>query len=117
MHSANALRLDGQTAYFHSSEAMGEVPDASIRMCFTSPPYWDLKNYGHEGQIGQESYEKYLDRLCVVWEECNRVIAPNGLMFINVGNRRSKNRYYPIGWDIYRSLIERKSGWKLLENF
>lgn len=115
--SVESLKVGRQTAYFASSEAMEEVPDASVRMAFTSPPYWDLKDYDHPGQIGQEPYEDYLVRLNRVWDECYRVTAPNGMLFVNVGNRRVKKEFFPLGWDIYRKMKELGSPWKLIENF
>jgi DNA modification methylase len=55
----------------------------SIDLIVTSPPYWNLVDYGFEGQIGQTSYEEYLDDLTQVWMECFRILAPNGKLCIN----------------------------------
>ena len=115
--SIPSLHDGSQTAYFGSSEDMQEVPEGTVRLAFTSPPYWDLKDYQHPGQIGQEPYEAYLARMNRVWDECYRVTASNGLLFINVGNRRVKKEFYPLGMDIYRKMRELGSKWRLLENF
>ena len=77
--------------YFKTSEKMQEISDKEIDLIVTSPPYWDLKNYFKKGQIGQETYEKYLERLKTVWKECFRILKSDGNMFINV-NTRTKNK-------------------------
>ena len=48
----------------------------------TSPPYWNVVDYGIDGQIGQTSYEGYLEELMCVWRETLRVLIPNGKLAI-----------------------------------
>jgi len=56
------------------SRQMKEVPDESVHLIITSPPYWQLKDYGDERQIGfHDSYEEYINNLDLVWNECHRV--------------------------------------------
>ena len=98
------LLVGNQQVFFASSEDMPFVEDGTIDFIMTSPPYWNLKDYGHPGQIGASSYEEYLERLGAVWEECYRVAAPNSVMVINVGNRRHAKKFYPIGMDIAQSM-------------
>ena len=66
-----------------SRTKLARVPESSVRLIVTSPPYWDLVDYGVDAQIGQSSYQEYLDDLLVVWKECERVLAPNGKLCIN----------------------------------
>ena len=66
-----------------SRDVLRQVPDASIRLIITSPPYWDLVDYGVPGQIGQSSYDEYLNQLLDVWLECERILLPNGKLCIN----------------------------------
>jgi len=72
--------------YWSSSEEMTEVEDGSVQSVITSPPYWDLKDYGHEEQIGtsDESYERYQDRLDEVWSECYDALRDDGTMWVVV---------------------------------
>lgn len=65
---------------------MEEVDDCSIQSIITSPPYWNLKDYGHEEQIGtaDESYELYHDRMQRVWSECYDKLASSGTMWVVV---------------------------------
>jgi DNA modification methylase len=99
-----------QQVFFTSSEDLvGLVPDDSVDFLVTSPPYWNLKDYGHDGQIGDSSYDEYLERMNAVWSECYRVATDDAVLVINVGNRRHKKQFYPIGMDI----AQRMKGWKL----
>lgn len=63
------------------------LPDASVQCCVTSPPYWGLRDYGAEGQIGQESTpEEYVARLVAVFREVRRVLADDGVLWLNLGD-------------------------------
>ena len=88
---SNTNDFTGADVYFKSSEVMKEIEKNTIALMVTSPPYWDLKNYFKEGQIGQESYEEYLARLNKIWEETYRVLKNDGSMWINI-NTRTKNK-------------------------
>lgn len=105
------LEVADQTVYFKSSETIDEVDDADL--VITSPPYWNLKDYGHENQIGHdEAYEAYLDRLQTVWDACYEATHEDAIMVVNIGDRRHEKTFYPIGMDIYN----RMDNWKLLDN-
>lgn len=60
-----------------------QIPSESIGLIVTSPPYWDVVDYGVEGQIGPGSYEHFLHGLHDVWIEAARVLIPNGKIAIN----------------------------------
>ena len=71
------------------SSNMKEIKDDSISLIITSPPYFDLKDYNSKrkskNQIGSpNSYEDYLERLGKVWQECIRVLIPDGKLCINI---------------------------------
>jgi site-specific DNA-methyltransferase (adenine-specific) len=72
--------------YNHDSSDMSMIPDESVNLIITSPPYWTLKDYDVEGQIGKgsSSYDYYLGELNKVWNECVRVLAPDGKICINI---------------------------------
>ncbi len=91
------IETDVRTKYeviFDSSENMKPIKDNSVSLVVTSPPYWDLKNYFKSGQIGQESYDKYLERMKNVWKECSRILKDDGSIWININIRVKDN--YPI---------------------
>jgi site-specific DNA-methyltransferase (cytosine-N4-specific) len=75
---------------------MSEVPDESVHLIVTSPPYYNIKDYSKDGhqknkiakkepkQIGDiQDYHKYIDEMLIVWRECERVLKPNGKLVIN----------------------------------
>ena len=67
---------------------MSLIPDKSVQLVITSPPYWQLKDYGDKDQIGfNDSYEDYINNLNLVWQECNRVLANGCKLCINIGDQ------------------------------
>ncbi|MEM8615332.1 MAG: site-specific DNA-methyltransferase [Pseudomonadota bacterium] len=66
---------------------MRELPDDSIHCCVTSPPYWGLRDYGVEGQLGLErSLAEHIDKMVEVFEEVRRVLRPDGTLWLNYGD-------------------------------
>jgi len=74
---------------------MRELDDGSVHLVVTSPPYWQLKDYGAPGQIGfDDSYEDYINGLGLVWSECIRALHPGCRMCINIGDQFARSAYY-----------------------
>jgi site-specific DNA-methyltransferase (adenine-specific) len=74
---------------------MNLLPDKSVHLALTSPPYWQLKDYGEENQIGfHQSYESYINNLNLVWNECYRVLHPGCRLCINIGDQFARAVYY-----------------------
>ncbi len=82
--------------FFSDSRNMKELPDNSVQLIVTSPPYFNIKDYSKDGyqqaqkgekktgQIGDiAKYEDYINELLLVWKECERVLKPNGKLAIN----------------------------------
>ncbi len=77
------------------SRRMDEVKDSSVHLVVTSPPYWQLKDYGSNDQIGfNDTYEDYINNLNLVWKECHRVLHPGCRMAINIGDQFARSVYY-----------------------
>lgn len=85
------------SVFYKSSDTMAEVPDNSVDLIVTSPPYFNVKDYSKDGYQNQkhseshetdmgayESFEQYLENLLKVWKACERVLKPNGKLCINV---------------------------------
>lgn len=94
---------------FGDSRKLSEIPDKSVQLIITSPPYWQLKDYGSEDQIGfNNSYEEYINNLNLVWKECNRVLSDGCRLCINIGDQFARSVYYgrykviPIRTEIIR---------------
>jgi site-specific DNA-methyltransferase (cytosine-N4-specific) len=110
--------------FFKSSEVMAELPDNSVDLIITSPPYWDIKDYskdgGHkylkgekkhsesdESDMGNVSdYSDYIDKCLVIWKECYRVLKPNGKLCLNVPTvNHRKKKAYSISFDMRKSIF------------
>lgn len=77
------------------SRLMDDVPDQSVHLAITSPPYWQLKDYGISEQIGfHQSYESYINNLNLVWKECYRVLHDGCRLCINIGDQFARAVYY-----------------------
>lgn len=94
---------------FGDSRSLNQVNDKSVQLIVTSPPYWQLKDYGAKEQIGfNDSYEEYINNLNLVWQECNRVLADGCRLCINIGDQFARSVYYgrykviPIRTEIIR---------------
>ena len=77
------------------SRQMTELKDKSVDLIITSPPYWQLKDYGTENQIGyNDSYEKYINNLNLVWKESYRVLNNGCRLCVNIGDQFARAVYY-----------------------
>ncbi|MEE1001326.1 MAG: DNA methyltransferase [Bacteroidales bacterium] len=91
------------------SRNLSLIPDKSVHLIITSPPYWQLKDYGNDNQIGfHDSYEGYINNLNMVWAECNRILHDGCRLCINIGDQFARSVYYgrykviPIRTEIIR---------------
>jgi DNA modification methylase len=68
-------------------EMMRTLPEKSINCCVTSPPYYGLRDYGHEGQIGlEETPDAFVQKLVEVFREVKRVLKDDGTLWLNLGD-------------------------------
>jgi modification methylase len=104
--AAEALRHHAQqlptrhALYRRDARSMEFLPDQSVHLVLTSPPYWTLKEYREcEGQLGHlPGYDEFLDELDRVWAHCFRVLVEGGRLIIVVGDvcvsRKKEKRHY-----------------------
>lgn len=77
------------------SRQMSELQDKSVHLVVTSPPYWQLKDYGTDDQIGfNDDYETYINHLNLTWQECFRVLHDGCRLCINIGDQFARSTYY-----------------------
>ncbi len=77
------------------SRCMKEVPNETVHLIITSPPYWQLKDYGNGKQIGfNDTYEEYINNLNIVWNECHRILYKGCRLCINIGDQFARSVYY-----------------------
>ena len=70
-----------------SLEVLKQLPDNILDCCVTSPPYYALRDYGYEGQIGlEQTPEEYISKLVAVFAEAKRVLKPSGTLWVNIGD-------------------------------
>ena len=68
-------------------ERLTEIADGSVQCVVTSPPYWGLRDYGHDGQIGlEQTPDAYVTELVEVFREVRRVLADDGTCWLNLGD-------------------------------
>lgn len=69
------------------------LPSGSVRCCVSSPPYWFLRDYGVDGQIGLEATpEEYVEEMVAVFREVRRVLADDGTLWLNLGDTYAQGR-------------------------
>lgn len=74
---------------------MALLPDNAVHLAITSPPYWQLKDYGTDNQIGfHDSYENYINNLNLVWKECYRTLHNGCRLCVNIGDQFARAVYY-----------------------
>lgn len=77
------------------------LPDKCVNSVATSPPYYDLRDYQVEGQIGNEQTpQAYVDRLIAVFSEINRVLADDGTIWVNLGDTYQNKQLLGIPWRV-----------------
>ena len=70
-----------------AAEVLKTLPEECVNMCVTSPPYYGLRDYGEQGQIGiEQSPDEYIARLVEVFDEVYRVLAKDGTLWLNIGD-------------------------------
>ena len=73
-------------------ETMRRLPAGSVQTCVTSPPYFGLRNYGHDGQIGLEpTPDEFVSALVAVFREVRRLLADDGTLWLNLGDSYARN--------------------------
>jgi len=84
-------------------ESLKSMPEKSVHTCVTSPPYWGLRDYGHDGQIGlEDTPEDYVAKIVEVFREVRRVLRDDGTLWLNLGDSYASN------WGMG---AKRKSSW------
>lgn len=103
---------DNDLTLFHGDvlDVLSALDDETVQMCATSPPFYGLRDYGVEGQIGlEETPEVWCDRLVEVFREVRRVLRPDGTLWVEIGDSYSGKELVGAPWMLAFALG--KDGW------
>ncbi|WP_125172454.1 DNA-methyltransferase [Leptospira levettii] len=93
-------------------EVLKLLPDSLVHSIITSPPYFQVRDYGHKDQIGWENKEsEYIERLIEVFRECRRVLRDDGTLWVNIDDKFIDGEPLLIPHDFV--LAMRRDGWKV----
>lgn len=93
-------------------EALRTLPDSCCRTCITSPPYYGLRDYGADGQIGlEDTPDQYIENLVKIFREVRRVLKDDGTLWVNIGDSYTQKNLNGIPWLLAFAL--RSDGWYL----
>lgn len=96
-------------------DVLKTFPDECINCCVTSPPYFGLRDYGVDGQIGLEkTVADYIERLLEVFREVHRVLKSDGTIWINIADSYKSKNLMGIPWML--ALALRNDGWYLRQD-
>ena len=88
------------------------IPDASVDLCLTSPPYYNLRDYKNSNQIGAENtVSDFVENLCKVFDEVKRILKPTGSCWVNIGDTYDKKRLLQVPSRFEIAMCDR--GWHL----
>lgn len=95
---------------------LAELPDGSVQACITSPPYWGLRDYGHDCQLGlEQTPEDYVAGMVGVFREVRRVLADDGTLWLNLGDSYGQGKQLQgIPWRA--ALALQADGWCLRQD-
>ncbi|MDB4421044.1 site-specific DNA-methyltransferase [Pseudomonadales bacterium] len=95
-----------------SLASLKALPKNSIDCIVTSPPYYGQRDYGMDGQIGNESkLEEYIENLVNIFNECKRVLKNSGSLWLNLGDKYNKGNLMGMPWRVALALQD--EGWIL----
>jgi site-specific DNA-methyltransferase (cytosine-N4-specific) len=125
--------------YYKDARKMSEIPNNSVQLIVTSPPYFNIKDYARDGyqdkkitekvngQIGDiKHYKEYINELSKIWDECERVLTPNGKLVINVPlmpmlkesmNTHHNRHIFDLNASIEGSILERNKSIYLFDMY
>jgi site-specific DNA-methyltransferase (adenine-specific) len=93
------------------------LPNESVNCCVTSPPYWGLRDYGVEGQLGLEkTFEEYITKLCNIFDEVERVLKKDGTCWVNLGDSYNGNKTGNTN-GVYKDRIDKSKSWANSNSF
>ena len=108
--------LKAEVIVGNSIDTLKQLPEKSVQVCVTSPPYWGLRDYCNEDQLGLEPKpDDFVENLCRIFDEVWRVLKDDGTLWVNLGDSYLPNKnLVGIPWKIAFAL--QKRGWYLRQD-
>lgn len=104
--------IAGKWVFGDCIEKLRKMEPESVHCCVTSPPYWGLRDYGHDGQIGlEETPDEYVERMVEVFSEVRRVLRDDGTLWLNLGDSFRDKQLQGVPWRV--ALALQATGWFL----
>ena len=95
-----------------AKKILSELPEKMVDMCVTSPPYYNLRDYEEEFQLGNEKTDaEYISKLCDIFDEVYKVLADNGTLWVNIADTYKNKELLNIPSKFAIEMCNR--GWKL----
>lgn len=92
-----------------SRDVLGQLPNDSVDLVLTSPPYWRQRQYDTDGIGMEETWSEYVDKLLAVFFEVKRILKPTGSFWLNIGDTYDEKRLVGIPWRVAFALTDRQS--------
>ena len=93
-------------------DRLADLPEGSVQTCITSPPYWGLRDYGVDGQMGlEETPDEFLSAMVDVFRSVWRVLRDDGTLWVNMGDSFNDKQLGGIPWRLAFAL--QADGWYL----
>jgi site-specific DNA-methyltransferase (adenine-specific) len=94
-----------------NAQLIKTIPDSYVNTIITSPPYYGLRDYGNNAQLGLESTpDEYISKLVNLFNECRRVLKNDGTLWVNLGDSYDKDKnLYGMPWRL--ALALKDDGW------
>ncbi len=113
LKSETELEIRNRIVCGDSADELKKFPCDSVQMIITSPPYYRQRDYSSENQIGCENKpEDYIENLVKVFDECKRVLKPNGLFWLNIGDKYLDGQLLGMPWRVVIAL-QNRTNWIL----
>src|SRR3990167_11340947 len=101
------MKYENQIIQGDALEVLKTLDNESIDSCITSPPYYGLRDYGVEGQLGLErTYKEYISKLCDIFDEVKRVLKKGGSVWVNIGDSYSNTKVGNTETKIHRKVVQ-----------
>ena len=105
-------RVESRIICGDAREVLCQIDDDCVDSIVTSPPYFRQRDYDDPRQIGEESSaEAYVANLRAVFDECQRVLKPQGTLWLNLGDKYVRKQLLGMPWRVAFALVD--AGWKL----